>query len=118
MHDERTKQLNLQTWQVVLPDKGHSGRGRDTSPGAPRDRQTLYLGQKHWFHAHLAARVQQPSILGGPQIFLLAGVAYSEVTAKLNWPQGAALGYELLVMAILVAIVIVRFGRPKWQERT
>jgi putative spermidine/putrescine transport system permease protein len=60
----------------------------------------------------------EPSILGGPQVFLLAGVAYGEVTTKLNWPQGAALGYELLVVSLLVAAVILRFGRPRWQERT
>jgi putative spermidine/putrescine transport system permease protein len=59
----------------------------------------------------------EPSILGGPQIFLLAGVAYGEVTSKLDWPQGAALGYELLLVALVVATVIVRLGRPKWQER-
>jgi putative spermidine/putrescine transport system permease protein len=60
----------------------------------------------------------EPSILGGPQIFLLAGVAYGEVTSKLDWPQGAALGYELLLVALVVATIILRLGRPKWEERS
>lgn len=59
----------------------------------------------------------EPSILGGPRLFLLATVVYDEVNAKLDWPQAAALGYELLLVTLVVATVSIRMGRPKWQDQ-
>lgn len=62
-----------------------------------------------------ASAFVQPALLGGSRTFLLAPVIYNEVNAKFDWPQASALGFELLLVALVVAVVSARWSRARWR---
>lgn len=47
----------------------------------------------------------QPSVLGGARFFVLPTLLYSQLMNVLNWPFAAAIGFFLLVIALMAALL-------------
>jgi putative spermidine/putrescine transport system permease protein len=54
-----------------------------------------------------ASSFVEPLVLAPPNLFLLATLAYDDINQVLNWPLGAATGFFLLAVALLLTAVSV-----------
>jgi putative spermidine/putrescine transport system permease protein len=54
-----------------------------------------------------ASSFVEPLVLGQPSLFLLATLAYDDITQVLNWPLGAATGFFLLAVSLLTTAILV-----------
>jgi len=48
----------------------------------------------------------QPQLLGGSSFFVMTTLMYQQITATLNWPFGAAIGFIILGTALLTLILL------------
>jgi len=57
----------------------------------------------------------QPQLLGGSRFFVMTTLMYQSITAVLNWPFGAAIGFLLLFVSLLTlglfGLLLRRVGR-------
>jgi putative spermidine/putrescine transport system permease protein len=57
-----------------------------------------------------------PILIGGPKFYMMAPTIYSQMSATMNWPFGAALAFILIsltmVLTIVSAVIVNRSARP------
>ena len=55
-----------------------------------------------------------PVLLGGPRFYMMAPTIYSQMSASLNWPFGAALAFVLITLTVILTVLSsLLLGRPR-----
>ena len=46
-----------------------------------------------------------PVLIGGPKFYMMAPTIYSQLSASMNWPFGAALAFMLIALTMVLTVV-------------